>query len=99
MKTQDDLFALISIRAHPKSSCEKIRMGDDGKMDIYVNRPPENNEANESIINLLSKVLKLPKRNFEICGGQHSREKTIKIKGISLPELLQLLELNVGNNR
>lgn len=99
MKKEDEASTIISIRAHPKASSEKIQIGVDGKINIYVTSPPEKNEANLSIIFILSKVLKIPKRNIEICGGQHSKDKTVKIKGISLSELLQLFDLNVGNNR
>lgn len=52
---------------------------------------PEGGKANEALINLLSKELRLPRSSFKILSGATGRNKTLQISGDSglLSEMLE----------
>ncbi len=57
--------------------------------------PPEGGKANQKVVELLSKALKIPKSNIEIVRGETSRIKLIRIEGISLATLQEKLRVEV----
>lgn len=69
----------INIKATTKASKNEIREVRNDELLISVTAAPENNKANEAIINVLSKKLKIPKSNISILSGDKSRNKKISI--------------------
>ncbi len=55
---------------------------------MYTNAPPVDGEANDAVIALLSKALKVPRSSITIVKGQNSRMKLIQIEGLSDQEIL-----------
>ncbi|MGZ7049174.1 MAG: DUF167 family protein [Methanobacterium sp.] len=62
-----------------------------GKIEIRIKSPPLKGKANKEIIKEFSD---LTRKDVEITSGQRSRQKTLKIYGISKAEFLSLLNLN-----
>lgn len=56
-------------------------------LKVSVTAVPENNKANQALINLLSKSLRIAKRDIIIRSGMTSARKTILIYGIGESEL------------
>jgi uncharacterized protein YggU (UPF0235/DUF167 family) len=52
---------------------------------------PVDGAANEALIEFLSRVLDVPKRNITIAGGERSRNKRLRIAGLSPAELASRL--------
>jgi uncharacterized protein YggU (UPF0235/DUF167 family) len=48
--------------------------------------------ANESLIDLISAALKIPRRNVCIVSGSASRTKILEVKGISLESVQRMAE-------
>lgn len=73
---------LVPVRVTPKSSRNAIEPSspDDEWVRIRVTAPPEDGKANQAVIRLLSKTLKLPKRDIEIVSGNTSRYKRLLLK-------------------
>jgi uncharacterized protein len=70
----------IQIKVVPKSSRNFIgRIGIDGLLRIYVTAVPENNKANEAVITLLCKTLKMSKSCICIVKGKCARKKKIEL--------------------
>ncbi|MBQ2659526.1 DUF167 domain-containing protein [Candidatus Saccharibacteria bacterium] len=61
----------------PGSSQQKITETTPGNLTIFLRAKPHDGEANEALINLLSKHFKVPKTSIRISRGAHSRHKTI----------------------
>ena len=80
----NDLPDIIRIRVTPKAKSERIKLeqDDDGKpyYKIYVTVVPEDGKANQAVINLLSKTLKIPKSRLTITHGHTGRDKLIRIE-------------------
>jgi len=82
----------LFIKATPKSSKNRlgeiIKGGQDACfLKVYVTASPENNQANQAIIDLISKSFKIPKSSIEVISGLAYREKTLLIQGKSFEEL------------
>ena len=60
-------------------------------LKIDINAPPIRGKANKECIRFLAKELKVPKLDIEIIAGLKSRDKLIKIKGISKEKALKAL--------
>lgn len=68
----------ISVKVKPNSKIEKVEQAD-GFFLIYVKEPPQEDRANQAVINLLSKYFKVPKSRISILKGKKSRQKIIEI--------------------
>jgi uncharacterized protein len=82
----------IKIKLLPRSSKSQIMGKEGGVYKIKVNSPPVDGEANKELISLLSKKLGQPKSNFEIIIGKTSRMKTVRIQGIDMASVADLME-------
>lgn len=78
-----DIGDIFDVRVTPKASANRIKVkrNEDGSLvlRVYVTTVPEDGKANEAVIKLLSKELKIPKTSFRIIRGGSSRDKTIEI--------------------
>ena len=86
----------IHIRATPNAKQEGVmgvELRDDGNeyLKIKTRAIPEDGKANEAIIKLLSKILKIPKSTIEITAGITSRNKVFLIPEISEDSLKTII--------
>ncbi len=77
----------ITVRVIPNASRNEIVGWVGEELKIKVQAPPEGGRANKALIEFLSKVLKLARREANITAGQKSRRKTLEIAHLSLEEL------------
>ena len=84
-KAEEDAV-LISIRLSPRASRDAIRGIREGALKIAVTSPPVENEANEHLVRLVAKKLSVPRSNVEIVKGQTSRNKLLRVTGITAEE-------------
>ena len=83
-----DIYTEIVARIIPKSSKNEIISGD--VIRIKVTSPPVDGKANKAVIDLLAKRLKIPKRDIQIVAGEKSRNKKIRVYGVSSSGLSKL---------
>jgi uncharacterized protein (TIGR00251 family) len=70
----------LPVRVIPRASRNEIvEILSDQTVKIRLKAPPVEGKANEELIKFLSKVLDIPKSNFEIVGGKTGRDKLISI--------------------
>ena len=72
----------INVRVQTKAKRNHIEVIEGGRLKVYVIAAPESGRANDNVITLLSKALKVPKSRISIVRGQKSRDKLIRIDGI-----------------
>jgi len=84
---KDDLPQILRVRVTPKAKSERIKTDYDSDgtpyYRIYVTSAPENGKANQAVINLLSRTLKIPKSSLIITHGHTNRDKLIRIETLS----------------
>lgn len=80
-------MADVKVRVQPGSSQNRLEFLD-GIVKAWVNAPPVEGAANEAVIKLLSKALKVSKSSISIVRGETSREKTLRIDGLTEDEII-----------
>jgi hypothetical protein len=60
-------------------------------LKVKVTSPPVDGEANKNLIALIAKLLHLPKTSIEIKQGSTSKNKLLRIQGITVAEAERLI--------
>ncbi len=70
----------IEVRVKPNSKKESVSRVDEGVYEVRVSVPPEKGRANERVLDLLSKHLRVRKSSLRIVKGEKARVKVIEIE-------------------
>lgn len=70
----------FNIRVQPKSSRNRIDGLQGDALRLRVSAPPVEGAANKACIELLAKVLGVPKSSLAIAAGQSGRDKRIVVR-------------------
>ena len=81
----------LDIRVQPRASCNAIEV-DGERVTVRVTAAPEGGKANDAVVALLAKRLRVPKRGVLIVRGHKSRDKRIRIDGISAADAIGRLQ-------
>lgn len=84
--------AVISIRAVPGSSRDKVVGVLGQSLKIAVSAAPEKGRANAAVANILAKTLNLEARRATLVSGLASRYKEYQLVGLTARQLRDLLE-------
>jgi len=83
VKEQPKKDLTLKIKVEPRSSKSAIVGPYGDALKVKLTSPPVEGKANKELIALLSKELKIPKKDIEIISGQSSKNKVLKIIGLS----------------
>lgn len=83
--------AEVNVRVIPRSSKNKVAAEPDGSLKIWVTAPPVDGEANAAVLEILAKSLHLKRGAVSILSGESSRNKRIRVEGLTLEALLEKL--------
>jgi len=72
----------ISVLVKPNSKKEAVERKEDGSFLVRVHTPPVDGKANERVVELLSKFLRIPKSNFELISGLRGKKKIFEVRGL-----------------
>jgi len=64
----------------------------DGALKVSLTAPPVDGAANDALIKLLARELSVPRGCVQIVKGQHTRRKTLLVRGTSPEALGELWE-------
>ena len=82
----------FDIRVQPRASRNAIEVDGerpDVKIIVRVTAAPESGKANDAVVALLAKRLRVPKSGVRIVRGHRSRDKRIRIEGILAEEAIE----------
>lgn len=82
----------LDIRVQPRASRNAIEVDGerpDVKIIVRVTAAPESGKANDAVVALLAKRLRVPKSGVRIVRGHRSRDKRIRIEGILAEEAIE----------
>ncbi len=88
----------ISVKVIPKSSSNSVEILEDG-IKVKLTKAPEKGKANKMLIDILSKLLKIPKSNLKIVAGETSRNKLILVEGLEKEQVFKILSKNLDKSR
>ena len=69
----------FEVRVQPRASRSAVVGVREGRLVVHVTAPPVDAAANNAVIELLARELRVPKRAIRIVGGQRHRNKTIEV--------------------
>ncbi len=81
----------FEVRVQPRSSKTEISGIQDGILRVRLTSPPVDGAANRQCIELLSRKMKIPKRAIRIASGEKARRKRLKILGLGVEEMKNIL--------
>lgn len=81
--TKDGLRLRVKIQ--PRASLSEISglFGEPPRLKIRISAPPVEGEANEALVEFLSKILKIAKSQIQITSGHSGKNKDLLIYGLS----------------
>lgn len=82
----------FDILVQPRASRAQIGPRHDGRIKVAVTAPPVDGEANAAVIALLADALGVSRSAVTVVAGAASRRKTIRVDGITLDMLEELVE-------
>jgi len=69
----------IKVKVKPNAGRNELKKISEGFYEVRVSVPPEKGKANEKVIELLSKHLKVPKSKINLISGFTFKEKVFEI--------------------
>lgn len=77
----------VGVRLRPNAKQDAIETGPDGSFLARVHAPPIEGKANAALIALLAETLDLPKSRISILHGLASKNKLVKVIGLTKEEV------------
>ena len=82
---------LLKIRAAPGARSDRIVGVHGDALKVAVHAPPDKGKANEALVEVLARGLGVPRSAVSIHGGGASRDKWMRIEGLSRDALCRRL--------
>ena len=81
----------FAVRVHPRAKRDAISGAVGDALKVALTSPPVEGRANEACIEFLARQLGVSRAAIEIISGQNSRNKVVRVTGISAAILRQRL--------
>ncbi len=88
-----EVFAVLRVRLIPKGGRNALTGWVDGVLSARVSAPPIDGAANKALIEMLSDKLAVSKSKISILSGETSRNKLLRIEGVTSSDLEAKLAL------
>ncbi len=84
----------LHLFVQPKASKNEVVGAHDKEIKVKITAPPLDGRANEGLIEFMSDLFKLPKKNIQLVRGESSRHKVIEIQGITPEKAREILKIS-----
>ena len=81
----------FSVKVHPRARRERVAGVLGNALKLEITAPPVEGRANEACIQFFADLLKVPRSSVTIAAGNSSRNKVIRVTGISAARVQQAL--------
>ena len=79
----------FAVKVHPRARKDAITRELGDALKVSLTAPPIDGKANQACIEFCAKLLKVPRSSVTIASGQSSRQKVIRVIGLSAEEVRQ----------
>jgi uncharacterized protein len=79
-------MADLAIRVQPRAKRSEVAGERGGAVVIRVSAPPVDGKANEAVCRLIAERVGVPKSAVRVVRGESSRDKLVRIDGLSADE-------------
>lgn len=73
----------LQMRIQPGASTTSRAGSHGGRLRLRVQAPPLDGRANAAVLEWVAELFEVPKRNVTLVRGDHSRDKTIEVLGVT----------------
>src|SRR2546426_5752671 len=91
-----DPYVPIPTRVQPRASRNAVVGWTGDSLNIRLMAPPVEGAANTACLKFLADLIDLPQSHIEILKGAHSRDKVLRITGLTQNEIRARLSRKVG---
>ncbi len=77
----------FAIKVHPRARKNAITGEVGNAFKVSLTAPPVDGKANQACIEFFAKILKVPRSSVTIASGQSSRNKVVRVAGLTANEL------------
>jgi hypothetical protein len=78
---------LIAVRVIPRAGRSGVAGMRDDALLVRLNAPPVEGAANAELVEVIAKTLGIPRRSVTIVSGERSRQKRVRVVGVSEREV------------
>jgi uncharacterized protein (TIGR00251 family) len=83
--------ATFAVKVHPRAKKNVITGEVGDAIKLALTAPPADGKANEACIDFFAKLLKVPRSSVTIAAGQTSRNKVIRVAGVTAQQVRERL--------
>ena len=87
---------IFDVRVIPRAGQTKLAGTRDGAYLIRLAAAPVDGAANAELIAFLARLLAVPKHQIAVIGGEKSRSKRVKVKGLAAAVVVERLATSDG---
>ena len=87
---------LLRVRVTPGARKSEIAGEAGGRLRVRLQAPPVEGKANRELTRFIARSFGLKKNRVSLAGGEKSREKTLLLEGLDLPEARERLSSALG---
>jgi uncharacterized protein (TIGR00251 family) len=82
------------VKVHPRAKKNAISGEVGDALKVALTAPPVEGKANAACIEFFAELLNVPRSSVTIASGQNSRNKVIRVSGLSAEELKRRLSIS-----
>jgi len=86
-----DRGATFAVKVHPRAKKNAITGEFGDALKVSLTTPPVEGRANDACIEFFAKLLRVPRSSVTIASGQSSRNKVIRVTGITAKQVREKL--------
>jgi uncharacterized protein (TIGR00251 family) len=83
MSLSETDIAVLKVKVVPRASRSEIVGFQDDTLKVRLNSPPVDGAANDELVRLIAKRAGVARSNVEIVNGLTSRNKTLRVRGVT----------------
>ncbi len=83
--------AAFTVKVHPRAKKNAITGEVGDALKVALTAPPVEGRANEACIEFFANLLDVPRSSVSIAAGQNSRNKVIRVAGLTAEQVRQQL--------
>lgn len=89
----------FAVKVHPRARKNAITGTVGDALKLALTAPPVEGRANQAVIEFFAEVFQIPRASVTIASGETSRNKVVKVAGLSRAAVEQRLAAALGQNQ
>jgi len=89
----DATSVTFAVKVHPRAKKNAITGEVGDALKVALTAPPVDGKANEACVEFFAKLLKVPRSSVTIASGQTSRNKVIRVAGLTSQQVRERLAI------